>query len=219
MTYEPRSISDTEWAALDDLDDWRVILRSAVAVFRCPSFSEAAALVGRIGLEADRLDHHPDLDLRDPGLVRVVLTTHAVGGLTELDVELARSVSALAGESGARAEAPGSARLELALDTMEASKIRPFWAAVLGYREDVNGNLSDPARIGPPLWFQQLDAPRPGRGRFHLDVSVPHDVAAGRIEAALAAGGTLVTDRFAPAWWVLADADGNEACICTWQGR
>ncbi len=57
------------------------------------------------------------------------------------------------------------------------------------------------------------------RSRFHIDVDVPHDQAAARIEAAIAAGGRLVTDEFAPAWWVLADADGNEACVCTWQGR
>ena len=35
----------------------------------------------------------------------------------------------------------------------------------------------------------------------------------------VAAGGRLVTDEFAPSWWVLADADGNEACVCTWQAR
>ena len=39
------------------------------------------------------------------------------------------------------------------------------------------------------------------------------------VDAALAAGGTMVTDQFAKAWWVLADAEGNEACICTWQDR
>jgi len=33
------------------------------------------------------------------------------------------------------------------------------------------------------------------------------------------AGGVLVSDEQAPAWWVLADAEGNEACITTWQGR
>jgi 4a-hydroxytetrahydrobiopterin dehydratase len=48
---------------------------------------------------------------------------------------------------------------------------------------------------------------------------VPHDVAEARIAAALAAGGTLVSDAEAPSYWVLADADGNKACICTWQDR
>lgn len=68
-------------------------------------------------------------------------------------------------------------------------------------------------------WFQQMDAPRPQRNRIHLDLDVPHDAARGRIDAALAAGGRLVSDAAAPAFWVLADAEGNEACICTWQGR
>ena len=56
-------------------------------------------------------------------------------------------------------------------------------------------------------------------GSIHLDVVVPHDEACYRMQAALAAGGTLVYDAGAPAFWVLADPEGNEACICTWQGR
>jgi len=48
---------------------------------------------------------------------------------------------------------------------------------------------------------------------------VPHDVAQERLAAAVAAGGRLVSDEEAPAFWVLADADGNQACICTWQNR
>ena len=55
--------------------------------------------------------------------------------------------------------------------------------------------------------------------RFHLDVTVPHDQAEARLAAAIAAGGTLVSDERAPAFWVLADADGNHACICTQLAR
>jgi 4a-hydroxytetrahydrobiopterin dehydratase len=47
---------------------------------------------------------------------------------------------------------------------------------------------------------------------------VPHDQAEARIAAAIAAGGHLVTDQQAPSWWVLADAEGNEACVATWMG-
>jgi 4a-hydroxytetrahydrobiopterin dehydratase len=79
--------------------------------------------------------------------------------------------------------------------------------------------LVDPLRQGPAIWFQQMAAPRPQRNRIHLDVSVPHDEAQHRIEAALAAGGVLLSDSRAPAFWVLADVEGNEACITTWQGR
>jgi 4a-hydroxytetrahydrobiopterin dehydratase len=48
---------------------------------------------------------------------------------------------------------------------------------------------------------------------------VPHDEAEQRIEAALAAGGRMTYTDEAPAFWVLADAEGNEVCVCTWQGR
>jgi Glyoxalase-like domain len=41
----------------------------------------------------------------------------------------------------------------------------------------------------------------------------------GRVAAALAAGGTLVNDRFAPMWWTLADPEGNEVDLATWVGR
>lgn len=63
------------------------------------------------------------------------------------------------------------------------------------------------------------DAVSPLGWRLVLDVDVPHDVASTRIAAALAAGGVMVSDRAAPAFWVLADAEGNEVCVCTWQGR
>jgi 4a-hydroxytetrahydrobiopterin dehydratase len=54
---------------------------------------------------------------------------------------------------------------------------------------------------------------------MHLDVAVPHDLAEQRVAAALAAGGRLVSGEHAPKWWVLADAEGNEACIASWVGR
>ena len=46
-----------------------------------------------------------------------------------------------------------------------------------------------------------------------------HDEAYPRIRAALAAGGRMVDDSFARSFWVLADAEGNEVCVCTWTGR
>jgi 4a-hydroxytetrahydrobiopterin dehydratase len=103
--------------------------------------------------------------------------------------------------------------------------VRQFWQAVTGYVDEPGPSelgdsaLLDPLRRGPAIWFQQMDAPRPQRNRIHLDVDVPAELAQPRIEAALAAGGTLVNADEAPAFWVLADPEGNEACICTWQGR
>ncbi len=157
--------------------------------------------------------------MRYPGTVNVTIMTHATGGLTTLDVDLAREVSRLAAELGSVADASTVQATELAIDTMDEAQIRPFWAAVLDYHVTGDGSLADPRRSGWPIWFQQMDEPRTDRNRFHLDISVPHDVADRRIAAALAAGGTLVSDRRAKAFWVLADAEGNEACICTWQDR
>jgi len=48
---------------------------------------------------------------------------------------------------------------------------------------------------------------------------VPYEQAEPRIAAALAAGGRMVCDEFAPSWWTLADASGNEADIATTMGR
>jgi len=115
---------------------------------------------------------------------------------------------------------PGTAvATELAIDAMDIDAVRRFWRAVLGYVDDGDDAVADPERIGPAVWFQQMDEPRPQRNRLHVDVTVPHDVAEDRIAAALAAGGTLVSDRAARAFWILADPEGNEACICTWQDR
>jgi 4a-hydroxytetrahydrobiopterin dehydratase len=114
--------------------------------------------------------------------------------------------------------------IEIGIDALDAAAIRPFWRAVLGYANEPGrtgawDGLIDPLGQGPAVWFQRMDAPRPQRNRIHFDVSVPHDEAGFRIGAALAAGGTLIDDAQAPAFWVLADAEGNEACITTWQGR
>lgn len=215
---EYTSVSPDEFAELSGLDDWRVILNTLQGQFRAGSFPAAAEFAGTIARAGEAAEHHPDINIRYPDRVHVVLTTHFTGGLTTLDVELARSISAAATQIGATSEPLAAQAVEIAIDTMDADKIRPFWAAVLGYRV-VGGNLVDPQRIGPPVWFQQMDTPRTDRDRFHIDIDVAHDLAETRVAAALAAGGTLVTDAFASSWWVLADADGNEACICTWQDR
>lgn len=217
MDYE--RVSAASFDAEDGLEDWRFLLGMIVAEFALPSFPGGADLVVAIAEAAEGADHHPDVRLSYPGVVRVQLTTHAAGGLTTLDVDLARQISALAGDAGAQPRPTSVWELEIALDTMDPDRIRPFWSAVLGYVDDGNGALVDPRRRGPALWFQQMERPRTDRNRFHLDITVPHDVAEQRVAEAVAAGGVLVSDERARAFWVLADADGNEICVCTWQDR
>jgi 4a-hydroxytetrahydrobiopterin dehydratase len=215
----PEKLTPFAFSQLPGLDDWRVSLGRIEALYRATSFAGAADLVARIAAAADAADHHPDVDLRYPGLVHVVLSTHSTGGLSDLDADLARTISAIAADVGATPEARSGQVTEIAIDAMDIPKVLPFWRAVFGYVDDGEYAIVDPLRIGPPVWFQQMDAPRPQRNRIHLDITVPHDQAQARIDAAVAAGGTLVTDEYARSFWVLADAEGNEACICTWQDR
>ena len=173
---------------------------------------------------AERADHHPDLDVRYPDRVHVALTTHAAGGtVTDADVALAGTIAELAAAAGLASEPLAAQTCEVAIDALDIDAVRPFWRAVLGYVEErrpgARRGIVDPARIGPAFWFQQMDAPRPQRNRIHIDVTVAQEVAESRIAAAIAAGGQLVTDEYARAFWVLADPEGNEACVCTWQDR
>ncbi|WP_024287791.1 4a-hydroxytetrahydrobiopterin dehydratase [Cellulomonas sp. KRMCY2] len=203
---------------------WRVLLDKIHATFRTGTFVRGLELVDRVAEAAERAGHHPDVDLRYP-TVHLVLVSHEDGGMTERDVALAAEITAIADELGIEADPAAPMALEIAIDALDIASIAPFWHAVLGYEveridaEDPSPALVDPGGIGPAVWFQQMDVPRPQRNRIHLDVTVPHDVAVARVAAAIAAGGHLVSDRRAPAFWVLADAEGNEACVCTWQSR
>ena len=209
----------------EGLEDWRYILGAMESLFRAGSFAAAGELIARIGHLADERDHHPEIDLRYPDRVHVVLSTHVAGGVTERDLGLAREISGLAAAAGCKSEPAVVAGREVAIDALDIDAVRPFWLAILGYKEGPTRrgeqviDIVDPLRIGPNFWFQQMDVPRPERNRFHIDITVPPEVAEDRIVSALAAGGRLVSDAAARAFWVLADPEGNEACICTWQDR
>jgi 4a-hydroxytetrahydrobiopterin dehydratase len=210
---------------------WRHILTAAQTCVRAASLAQAAEVARHVVTAAG-----PDaggslrLDVRADGVI-LTLQSLATDSVTATEIELARRISAAVSELGLAtgAEAGGTPprsvqSLELAIDALDIPAVRPFWKAVLGYADEpgdagLNAALLDPAGQGPTVWFQQMDAPRPQRNRIHVDVSVPHDEAARRIDSALAAGGTLLSDAEAPAFWVLADAEGNEACVCTWQAR
>ena len=75
--------------------------------------------------------------------------------------------------------------------------------------------MVDPNGRVPLLWLQSTDSHETPRQRFHIDLWVPHDLAQDRIAAAVAAGGQVVDEQYAPSFIVLADPDGNRACVCT----
>jgi 4a-hydroxytetrahydrobiopterin dehydratase len=201
----------------DGVEDWRVIFGGdwACAHFRTGSFAAGVALVEAIGKLATAASHDPDVDLRPDG-VTVRLFTHDVHGLTSRDVELAREISIAARELGLPADPSAVQHVQVAIDALVIPDVRPFWHAVLGYQHVGDEDEVDTHRRGPTFWFQQMDAPRPQRNRFHIDVYLPYDQVEARIAAALAAGGHIVSDAHAPHWWTLADSEGNEVDLAIW---
>jgi len=200
--------------AVTDLG-WRLVLgelRTEVQTGSLPLAADVAARAASV----PGADGHLRLDVR-ADRVLLSLQTAAVGWVTERDVQLAQRITAVAAELRLTTVSGVGDRsvqvLEIGIDTLDAAAIRPFWRTVLGYADEPGrfgpwDGLIDPLGQGPAVWFQRMDAPRPQRNRIHLDVSVPHDEAEPRIRAALAAGGTLINDAAAPAFWVLADAEG-----------
>ncbi|MCU1631454.1 MAG: 4a-hydroxytetrahydrobiopterin dehydratase [Micrococcaceae bacterium] len=210
------SILSTQQILDAGLGDWRRLAQALHARFLTRDFTTGLALVSAIGELAEDANHHPDISLTYPH-VDVKLLSHDASGVTQRDVDLARRISNLAAERGITSDPAAPAVVELALDTADVAGIGPFWAALLtGDASAVDGDdVADPTGRVPLLWFQHTDAHETPRQRFHLDVWLPHDAADARIAAAVAAGGTVVDDAEAPSFTVLADAEGNRACVCT----
>ncbi len=203
-----------------EADGWRVLGEGACAYFHTGSLAAGVRLARSISELPDLDAHRPDIDLRHDGVtVRLVTITEDSFGLSDRDLELAGRISAIARELGATADPSNVQTFQVAIDALVIPDVLPFWRAVLGYvdRDEGGEDLLDPRGRGPLIWFQQMDEPRPQRNRIHVDIWVPHDEAAARVKAAVAAGGRLVTEGYAPSWWTLADAEGNECDVCTWQ--
>jgi len=206
----------------DGVADWRVVGEGACAYFRTGSFAAGARLVNAISELAGLDAHHPDVDLRYDGvIVRLITVAPDYYGLSERDLALARQISTIARKLGVPADPSIVQTVLVTIDARDIPTVKPFWRAVLGYqdRDDSPEDLVDPRGRGASLWFQKIGAPDPERNRIHIDIWVPPDQAQSRISAAIAAGGRLVTDEYAPAWWTLADAEGNLADVATTLGR
>lgn len=183
-----------------------------------------------VGACADEADRHLRADVR-PDRVDLTLQDRGAAGVTETDVALAQRITEVLGGIGAVTAGTTSDELsrpvqmlEMAIDALDIGAIRPFWKAVLAYVDEPGdnapgGGIVDPAGQLPTIWFQQMDAPRPQRNRVHFDITVAHDEAEARVRAALAANGVMVNDSYARSFWVLADVEGNEVCVCTWTDR
>jgi 4a-hydroxytetrahydrobiopterin dehydratase len=220
-TAASNAVADTGWRYLFGLSVSVPVASMAEAT------TVAAAAVAAGGIDADE---HLRVDLR-PDRVEFSVQSWAAGVVTGRDTQLAHRIAGAMEELGLRPAGATSGAtprpvqaFEMAIDANDIEAVRPFWKAVMGYVDAPDtGNadraIVDPAGQLPPIWFQPMDVPRVQRNRVHFDIIVAHDEADTRIKLALDAGGRMVNDSYARSFWVLADAEGNEICVCTWTDR
>jgi len=88
-------LSDADISAgMAELSGWRRNGDSIVRDYRFPDFAGALEFVNRVAAVAERANHHPDIDIRYNN-VRLVLTSHDSGGITERDLRMAKAISAI----------------------------------------------------------------------------------------------------------------------------
>lgn len=200
----------------DGVEDWRILFSDAHAIFRVGSFAEAARFVAAIADAAESVGHAPDVDVRPAG-VTVRTASGEYGALSPLDIELARRISAEARALGIESDPSQVQVVAIAVAQDAGTDVGPFWAAALGYRSlGPNEDVVDRHRRNPHVSFQPLHPPKPGRGRTHIDVSVPADQAEARVAAALEAGGRLADGTNAPHWWTIASPENHGIDIAAW---
>ena len=213
------------------LTDWRKLAQGLHARYLVDSFGAGARFVTAVGEAGDDLGHHPRVSIGN-GCVDLKLvssdavyrdddgTEYVVEWVTQQDVDLARTLTAIAADHSLTADPSAVSVVELGLDTAHSATIAPVWAALLtGNAEDQGrGTPGDEIRDAtgrvPNLWFGDADGEDAARQRFHLEVYVTSEVAEQRVAAAVAAGGTVVDDSDAPSLTVIADQDGNRGVLC-----
>jgi 4a-hydroxytetrahydrobiopterin dehydratase len=91
----PSKLSQDQIAIeLTKLNGWKAVDGVLRRDFKFRDFSEAFAFMTRVGLEAEKMDHHPDWR-NVYNKVEITLSTHDAGGITELDIKLATFIDKL----------------------------------------------------------------------------------------------------------------------------
>lgn len=224
MIDTDEQIRPSEFSKADGLSDWRVVSDGAAIHFRTGSLADAARLVARIS-EIPGVDERPPaIDLRRGGVtIRLLTITEEFAGLTQRDAAVARRITEIGREMGLSADPAAIHSLLIIPGAPDVKAVMPFWKAALGYEPRLDSpeeDLVDPLDRTTPFWFEAMDEPRgDGGGAIHIAIWLPYELAEARVKAALDAGGHVVRDTFAPSWWTLADAAGNEIDIASIHGR
>src|SRR4051812_12426173 len=205
-----RRLTALHFQQSEGVGDWRVLAFGANAWFATSSHAAGAELARRALSIGAAARHLPEVDVRATG-VRVRTRSADVSGLTDDDVELARRISVAARELDLVADPSVLQTVQLTIDTAQKASLMGFWRTALAYDEVGDDLLVDPSRRDPSIWFQDMEAERPLRNRFHLDVGVSPESAHERVASTEAAGGRVVRSSGYHA--AIADVDGNEVDV------
>lgn len=74
------------------LDGWSYGDNQIEKEFKLEDFKSALSFVNKIGEEAEEMNHHPDLFIHSYNKVKITISTHDAGGLTEKDFQLAEKI-------------------------------------------------------------------------------------------------------------------------------
>jgi 4a-hydroxytetrahydrobiopterin dehydratase len=215
------STSGTQWISAAEfhrapgVGDWRVTATGPQAVFTATSLTRAADLIAPVVAAAEQFGVLPDVDVRPEGVV-VRVPVRGPEGIPGAAADFAAAVSMAAAELQLTPDPSLAQSIGIYVAQHSQTDVRPFFTAALGYEDFGETDAVDPLRCGPQLAFNPITGDIPARGRTHLDVFVPADQAPSRVDAALAAGGRLVDDSHAPAWWSLASPDNHGVDIASW---
>ncbi len=208
-------ISNAAFHEADGVDHWSVLFWGAHVFYPMGSFADGARFVSTIAALAEEVGHYPDVDLRPEGVV-LRTSTEKNGFLSEQDVALAQRVQAAAVDLGLQPDPSKLTVVGVAVAQGENEDVRPFFEGVLGWERVGDEDLLDPLRRGPHFWFHELTPATKGRGRTHIDVSVPAGQAKLRLDAAVAGGGRLHEELNMPDTWTVASSDNHGVDIAGW---
>lgn len=208
-------ISPAQFHRADGVAGWRVTGTGPQAVFAATSLAQAASLVAPVVAAAEDLGILPDVDVRPEGVI-VRIPNDETEGIPAAAAQFAAVVSQAAAGLQLTPDPSRVQSIGIYVAQHSGADVRPFFAAALGYADFGDTDAVDPLRCGPQLAFNPITGDAPARGRTHFDVFVPADQAQARVDTALAAGGRLVDDAYAPAWWSLASPDNHGVDIASW---
>jgi 4a-hydroxytetrahydrobiopterin dehydratase len=80
---------------LSSLSGWELEENQITKLFQFKDFIEALAFVNKVGAEAEKMDHHPDIFIHSWNKVKITTSTHSEGGITKKDFQLAEKIEGL----------------------------------------------------------------------------------------------------------------------------